>query len=298
MMNKKYFLQAMAMMLGVVLSVSFVSCGDDDEDDSGSSTPAVSNSVLSSRLKDVNGKTLLLTACGGYEYKYSNNGALYECGGRPYEVDGLTYKCSYSGTNIEGSFNLNRDGLVSKANCKIEEFDRESGILEWVCNWEFSYSYNAEKQLQKVEATTHQQDCDESGTPKSNGEEHAVLTYTWANGNLEKVVTTTQDVGYVSDHFFHPSVYTFTYGNELNVTRQPVRSLEIIEDAGMIDVHMLGLFGIGPRNFPISYTLEKTEEDGDTYKGSESISFTLNDDGSINTETVSRYDAYQYTYMK
>mgnify|MGYP006988853715 FL=1 len=300
MMNKKYFLQAMAMMLGVVLSVSFVSCGDDDEDDSGSSTPAVSNSVLSSRLKDVNGKTLLLTAVGDNEYRYASNGSLLMCGWLSnmnskdrFMFDGLNYTAGDDEIEVDGRVELNRDGLVSKGYCNIKESYNESGIIEWTCSWEFTCTYNSEKQLQKIEATTHQEHFDENGQLEHSGEELAILTYTWTDGNLVKVVTTYQESGHVSDDFFKPMTVTYSYGNEENVTRQPLKCQEMLYDRGFMELNVLGLYGIGPRNFPISYTLERN-----TYKSSESISFTLNDDGSINTETVSRYDAYQYTYMK
>lgn len=288
MMSKKYFFQAMAMMLGVVLSVSIVSCGDDDDEPgSGSSTqtPTLPNNVLSSRLKDVNGNTLLLTACLG-EYKYSTNGTLYQCGNdhHPFDVDGLTFNNNY---DTNGQFELNRDDFVSKASCVYQKHYEESGLLRHVINEEFSFSYNAEKQLKTMEVTSHQEEYDESGKLEYSGVEHAVYTYTWANGDLEKITIAVS--GDVADHGYHPSVYTFTYGSEPNDTRQPVFCQDMIHNTLLIDVHVLGLLGTGPKHFPKSYTLEQTKEDGTTSRRSENVSFTLNSNGSINRENDITY---------
>lgn len=295
-------------MLGVVLSMGLVSCdivvAEDDPVPStpvSPTSPASSTSGLSSRLQDVDGHVLFLTKIDDYEYNYASNGTLVSCGLLSYtdshdhfQLDGLNYKGGVYGTDIDGSVELNSDGLVAKGYCTIKESYNESGIIEWTCSWEFTCTYNAEKQLQKIEATERQESFDANGQSAQSGEEKAVLTYTWTDDNLVKVVLASEESGYVSDHFFRPRTYTFSYGNEENVTRQPVSCQDMLDDRGFMNLNVLGLYGVGPKNFPKSYTEERIEEGKLTVR-TEDVQFTLNENGSIHTENSA---IYQYGELK
>jgi len=111
---------------------------------------------------------------------------------------------------------------------------------------------------------------DENGNLSKSGSGQATLTYTWVNGNLLKIVIS-EDEGTL-DQLYHNKEYTYNYSDMQNVTKQPLKCQNhFASDFGINHLHSLGLFGVGPANFPSG------------------VSFTLNENGTINTENNSQY---------
>ena len=159
-MKKEKLFHLLPLMMVAALTFGFAACGDDDDDEGGSgsgSTPTTSNSVLSSRLKDKDGKAVLLTKCNYKSFHY-DNGKLVSIGGTDSEdgedlllFDGLTYKGNVHVDILEGKFDLNKDGLISKVSCTLkhdgtEQDDNMSGV--------YTFKYNNEKQLTEIKGTS------------------------------------------------------------------------------------------------------------------------------------------------
>lgn len=254
------------------------------EDGANTDTPSTSTSQLTCRLKDKNGNPVLLTACGNWKYSYTDDGKIIFFGAEEdipdehFVVDGLTFKSEKTYDRgsmlvIEGTLELSQDGLIAKAIIVLTEF-RANGVLASKYSTTHSFVYDAEKQLQKVDAETNDERYDESGIISRSGSGKATLEYSWTNGNLQKVEIT-EDEGSM-DHLYKNKVYTYSYSEKQNITRQPLAcQCHIASDIGINHLYRLGLLGVGPSNLPTG------------------VSFTLNDNGTIDTE-----DNKQYTYAQ
>ena len=247
----------------------------------------LSNSELSSRLKDKNGNPVLLTSRGKRGYRYTSDGRLavfgdvvndYGNSEEHFVVDGLTFKSEniHNSGSIErfnGNLELNQDGLITKAVVVFTGI-RNNGQLKDKYSTTHSFVYNTERQLLKIEVETKDERYDENGNLSKSGSGQATLTYTWENGNLLKVEIS-EDEGTL-DQLYHNKEYTYNYSKVQNVTKQPLKCQNhLASDFGINHLYGLGLFGVGPAYFPTGVT------------------FTLNENGTINTEGNS-----QYTYAE
>lgn len=251
-----------------------------------------SNSELSSRLKDKYGNPVLLTSTntnGTRGYRYTSDGKLaifgdvvndYGNSEEHFVVDGLTFKSenihnSGSKEKFDGNLELNQDGLITKAVVVLTGI-RENGLVKnkYVIN--YTFFYNAEKQLLKIDEEENEEKYDENGNLVKNESGHGVQTRTWKNGNLIKVEFT-QDAGELDlSSRKGNQTSTYSYGQGQNITKQPLADQKhLLSDFGINHLYALGLFGVGPANFPSNVT------------------FTLNENGTINTLNNS-----QYTYAE
>ena len=191
-------------------------------------------------------------------------------------VDGLTFKSEdiHNSGSIErfnGNLELNQDGLITKAVVVFTGI-RNNGQLKnkYVIN--YTFFYNAERQLLKIDEEENEEKNDETGNLEKARSGHGVQTRTWKNGNLIKVEFT-QDNGELDlSSRSGNQASTYSYGQGQNVTKQPLPDQKhLLSDFGINHLYALGLFGVGPANFPTDVT------------------FTLNENGTINTKGNSQY---------
>lgn len=252
----------------------------------------LSNSELSSRLKDKYGNPVLLTSTntsGTRGYSYTSDGRLAIFGDVDSEfgnseehfvVDGLNFKSEYihdSGSieRFYGNLELNQDGLITNAIVMLTGI-RNNGQLKnkYVIN--YTFFYNAERQLLKIDEEENEEKYDENGNLERARSGHGVQTRTWKNGNLIKVEFTQDDGELDLSSRSGNQAASYSYGQGQNVTKQPLPNQKhLLSDFGINHLYALGLFGVGPANFPSDVT------------------FTLNENGTINTLNNS-----QYTYAE
>lgn len=295
----------------LLTSTSFVACSsdDDNENENGNGNGNVS-SVENPLQKE--GKLLLSGITGNYYSGYVYNMTFeYDDQLRPtgcYELDEGEYyyefKIDYDKGIMEWDDDIltasfNDKGYITKLKCDYSEIE-DGDKYDWKI--EHNYTYDKEGHLIKFifECNNKYQgeDIYETDIDKQT------VVFTWENGNLVSYTGTGVEQcnhnGQV-ENISSKWSQTFTYGNQPNKFKQYI---EITDDeAGSM---VSGLFGVFSEKLPItlieSYT-SNSDTDGeysthDEYKGS----FTLNADGSINTETWTENDgtpdvtfAYHYT---
>ena len=315
-MKKEKLFHLLPLMMVAALTFGFAACGDDDDDEGGSgsgNTPTTSNSVLSSRLKDKDGKAVLLTKCNYISFHY-DNGKLVSFGRTDSEdgedlflIDGMTYKNAVDPNMvgapdiIEGRYELNKDGLISRVSCTFKEIKNPGGILDDSMSGVYTFKYNNEKQLTEIKGTSLlYEEYNKDGQLKEKDEAEVTYTLTWKNGNLEKIdyrASGYEEENGVRQEINESRLYmTFTYGDEMNITKQYPDCLyfhlsDMFEEYE--DLSKLGLFGVGPAYFPNGYTRY-----GEDRQRKTNVSFQLNDNGTIAVEKQDNWEIkYEYVQL-
>lgn len=284
-MEMKYlnrYFWGLSFGLATVCAMTFSACSDDDEDNGGSGTTAEVENPL------VTEGGVLLTSLKYYgssspddEYTFWYDDQL-----RPYEASD-EYETLFSIDYEHGMMSMpvwgGASGLAVSFNAKgyltkikgswsyKEDGETYSGSADW------SMSYDKEDHLTAytMVSETRESEYYEKGNFKA--------TFTWSNGNLVSAKVEdkwtdgkTEEAG--------TTVNTFTYGNQVNKFKQyPAYFF-----ASDIPFFAVGMFGVGPNMLPTSYEeVANYEEEGEKggYQENGTFTFTLNDNGSINTET-------------
>lgn len=295
----------------LLTSTSFVACSsdDDNENENGNGNGNVS-SVENPLQKE--GKLLLSGITGNYYSGYDSNLTLeYDDKFRPigcYELDEGEYDYEFKINYDKGIMEWDTEVLTASFNdkgyikkLKGEYSETEDGVKEYHKS-ESNYTYDKEGHL--IKATYEWTDKYEDEDIYETDIDKQTIVFTWENGNLVSYTGTEVEQynrnGQV-ENISSKWSQTFTYGNQPNKFKQYI---EITDDeAGSM---VSGLFGVFSEKLPVtlieSYT-SNSDTNGeyssyDEYKGS----FTLNTDGSINTETWTENDgtpyvsfAYHYT---
>lgn len=200
-----------------------------------------------------------------------------------YDQEGLSVSFNDKGyiTKISGSWEDKGDGYVYRGKTtQIYKYDNNNHLV----SFEESAEYHDEEDGEK---------WDEKST--SN------LVLTWENNNLIKTETNSEfsgDDGTGKYNF----VQTFTYSDKANKYRQ----FPGILGADFL-LSLVGLCGVGPEKLPSAYAsteLEEGIEYGKEYKyeyqHSWNIAYSLNENGSIDTETSTDEDGrtvkYKFNY--
>lgn len=289
----------------LLTSTSFVACSSDDDNENGNGNGNVS-SVETPLQKE--GKLLLSGINSGDVYNLTFE---YDDQLRPtgcYVLDEGEYdyefKIDYDKGIMEWDDNIltasfNDKGYITKLKCDYSEIE-DGDKYDWKI--EHNYTYDKEGHLIKFifECNNKYQGEDIYGTDIDK----QTVVFTWENGNLVSCTGTEVEQNNHNGQVENISSkwsQTFTYGNQPNKFKQYI---EITDDeAGTM---LSGILGVFSEKLPI--TLKETyTSNSDTYgeysdhyeyKGS----FTLNADGSINTETWTNNDgtpyvsfAYHYT---
>ena len=292
----KFFTMAMIAMM----SFSLTSCSsDDDEDNDGGSASSINNPLVKE------GGLLLtsITCQFGYsgDIDYDTYRFFYDEKLRPYKCDNgddddaAYFIIDYDNGKMDmphwdGASNLslsfNSKGYITKVkgSWSYAYADNYAGSLEW------NASYDKDGHL--TEMTTTEEE-------KSDYYDKGISTTTlsWIGGNLVSYNSESKwydEDGQVVES--DSSTGIFTYGTQQNKYKQFPAILAVSDDTGLFN---MGLFGLGPNDLPTSYNEVYVEDDGGIkYEKNYTSTFTLNDNGSIDTEIwTSDRDNYPRKYM-
>lgn len=280
-MKNLFRINLMAMM--AVCAITLSSCSSDDDDNGNGGAPSGNGSALVTEAK-----VLLdyISYKDDYEeeilfmYKYDEQFRPYFCTELD-EYDDIFYIDYKAGKidmwdELEGlSISFNSKGYITKIsgswNYKDDEEDYSSkGSLT------YSFNYDASGQLVGVDMSDNETEVD--GSYVYNDKTTTKGTLTWKDGNLMNSESTTTFSGDYKGTY--KCVLSFTYGNQPNKYRQyPGHMCD--DDMGFTGA---GLWGVGPKMLPKTITNYYSEDDEYEDEYGYTGTFTLNDDGTINTE--------------
>lgn len=260
MFKTKHFLSyAAALAVATILCGSLTSCGDDEDE-----------------LYPPKGNGLLVTSVGPHRFTYDESGKLtgisHDNETLAMQGDKLTLNTD-DGT-IQMSLSFNSDGLLTKIKfIEEDKYYKDEGTIN------YSYSGHRLKSLSfSAKGTEEHATYEESGN----------ANFTWKDGNLVQVAAAGKEsereegVSY-SDSW--ETTYTFTYGSQANKFKQfPYfvgADITGYEDNALC---VVGFYGYGPDYLPTSCT-EENVGNGKTEKQTNTLSFTLNADGILSSES-------------
>ena len=297
-MKNLFRINLMAMM--AVCAITLSSCSSDDDDNGNGGAPSGNGSALVTEAK-----VLLdyISYKDDYEeeilfmYKYDEQFRPYFCTELD-DYDDIFYIDYKAGKidmwdELEGlSISFNSKGYITKIsgswNYKDDEEDYSSkGSLT------YSFNYDASGQLVGVDMSDNETEVD--GSYVYNNKTTTKGTLTWKDGNLMNSESTTTFSGDYKGTY--KDVLSFTYGNQPNKYRQYPGYMC---DDGM-GFTGAGLLGVGPKMLPKTITNYYSEDDEYEDEYGYTGTFTLNDDGTINTEKwtdneTGRIDQYMFHY--
>lgn len=291
-MNKSNLLKSFsALAVAALFGGSLISCSGDG--DSYAPTP---------KITDKDGNTVQVTNAGGLQFTYDDSGKLLSMsnGSKTYVLqDGkFAFEVSKGKTTGKVDVYLNSDALISKIEVEMEvsegdEYEKNEMTIE--------YSYDS-RRLDECEASGKGEYKSGKDSYSYNGS--ADIEYVWENDNLMKVnVDTKSNYKGDGDSFDEDVtiVYDYTYGQQANLAKQLPYFMGYVitgtEDFGGL-FSVLGLFGYGPAYLPTGFVETETEnEDGETHThtNNRSLSFVLNDNGTIKSESMLN-NRFVYTY--
>jgi len=278
--KRKIMKKFLWMTLAAVMCL-FTACSDDDD------------KVPEGPVATFAGK--LPTKIGHYTFVYDENNRCVQVkdgSDTYYEIDyakGIItsddedLNISFNGkgyiTAISGKWNYEEEGDIYKGSGKI------------------SFHYNGKGEL--VSCSEKSSESGVENEERFSYESAYESTYTWDNGNLIKTVskgTETED----GEKYEFGETYTIKYGdkkNEVGQNTMQQHNVLDLEDGGMFS--LVGMFGKSSLYFPVSYTEKWYESDAEGKDEDErnySVRYTLNEDGTINTEYINEYEVYSYLY--
>lgn len=300
----KRFFSSLMFGLMAVCAMTLSACSDDDDDNGGgSSTSSVDNPLVSD-----GGLLLTSISCQrGSSNDIDTYYIYYDAKLRPYKYSFVEYDdyaddvliIDYDNGKMDmpdwdGASNLslsfNSKGYITKVKGSwsySEDGENCSGSLEW------NASYDKDGHLTGMTMN------EEEKSDEDNDKGISKTTLSWTGGNLVSYNSESKwydEDGQVDES--ESSTGIFTYGTQQNKYKQYPAILAVSDDTGLFN---MGLFGIGPNNLPTSYSEVDVEEyKGNKYEDRENFTstFTLNDNGSIDTEIwTSDSDDYPKKYM-
>ncbi len=282
------------------------SCSDDDENGGtgGGAIGGTSDMPASPVITTESGQKLLLTSVGDVQYTYDNAGFCTGIDGydddenwviryKPFKIT-VDYGPDTQIDECTGTFNSK--GFLKSLSVTIngDEENLKDNLL---------FAYDAENHLIKSTTSYFFQWKEEYdgevyvGSEKGEG----TTSFIWTDGNLTKGICAWSCIYSEDGEKFYETEkedYTITYGETPNKYLQYPNALDFLLDYGL---GMTGMMGAGPRMLPskVEYKGESDYGDGDVEKWEEShrYEYTLNEDGTIASET-SYYGngTYDYTY--
>ena len=286
------FFSSLMFGLMAVCAMTLSACGDDDDDNGGLLLTSISCQSGSSNYMN--------TYCINYDaklrpYKYSfeyddfandiliidyDNGKM-DIPDPDWDGDGVWP------SNLSLSFNSKGYITKVKGSWSYAYADNYAGSLEW------NASYDKDGHLTEMTTTEEEKsDYYDKGISKT--------TLSWIGGNLVSYNSESKwydEDGQVVES--DSSTGIFTYGTQQNKYKQYPAIISVYDYE--VVLFKMCLFGLGPNNLPTSYNVVGVEEDGGykyEYKENYTSTFTLNDNGSIDTEIwTSNRDNYPRKYM-
>lgn len=273
--------------------------------------------VPSPSLKDKNGNKVTVTKVGNYYFNYDDEGKLKSFGNSSYnehyEIADDKFSIKYVANDgysdmaeVEINASLNSAGYISaiEGNLNVSYEDKYELMKEEASVF-MKFYYDSNGQLNRIEG-----DASVSGE-EGEYEDGQLYSYKfsysssidnkldWKDGNLISLhseINTDGNEGGERYNYTSETDYNISYGNKQNPARQHTYYLsnDLFEDAGsdllLIDAFaIVGLMGKGTAMLPTAYSYKGEEYDdyygeGDNWQGNYTLSFTLNSNGTINTE--------------
>ena len=274
---KRYLSNTIAALAAVVLMAGFTACGSDDDE---GGVPSKPTAIYGNRL---------LKSIGEYSFNYDENGRCTKilCYGEEF----ITIDYSRSTITLEEeTYNatFNSNGHLSRLSANINE-SQDGYKYKLTGNSTFNYD-NAGHLTggTSTYAAEYSEDGEyytESGATK--------IKYTWSNGNVTNVYLTEE---YTEDGEQENGTTSIdiTYGDNENPYKQWTYATEDFMMAADA-IGFIGLLGNGPELLAKSYTETENYDGGSNTTRTKSVSYTLNDDGTIGTERIGN-GRYNYTY--
>ena len=294
-MKKDFLWSLMAVMIAMTISVSFVSC--DNDDDNGSS--GVNNvSALTGIIDKESG--LRLKSLGDYTVYYNSEGLFDSIAHTDdylddyafrYGPDKITYTHGYFfDFSRELSVKYNKSGWMSSYESK-ETGDWSPSKVEayWNGTGTATFTYDDEGHLTSITRSGAETGLELKGPYTSSWLEE--ITLTWENGLLKEMKY--NETGFENARTWS-GVYTFSYDTEyMNKYKQWVY-IYIFGQYNDIFLPYLGLLGVGPDKLPstVIFTFtDKYGKVGDSGTETYPCSYEFNADGS-----VAKANGWEYTY--
>lgn len=295
--------KALTLTCIAFVSVSFISCGGDD--DEGASANGSDNAGI---ITTSDGEKKLLTAVGGTRFEYDENDKLTgisEQYGNEYEVsyNPFTITCngtySYDTQSITISdISINGKGYITSLK-EVSLYQSDDVKEEETTT--LSLSYDGSGHITSISGNTvyKYSDSEETGTEKASGS----YKFTWSSGKLVKISGTSSE----SDGSKYKVTVDFEYGdNEYpNLSHQFTDSMlgDALDDNGWLAY--LGYIGIGGDYLPTSSYREwedKYDDEEESGSNTYTYSYSFNSDGTISSESY-KYNSSkswittQYSYI-
>ena len=271
--------------LAVIAVPAITSCKDDEPNGANDADKAI---------VDFDGERL--TNIGSYNFEYDKEGRLVEIYGSSVELEIDYSKGKIEADDEEGTIKFNGKGYVSELSASWEEYEESYGeVYQYKGSGTMKYSYDSNGHLTSISASSKETGKYDGET--STWETNYTTTLKWNNGNLTRATLSGWEKEDGEKYNFTED-YTISYDNEVNTFKQIPVSLSnyIYADDGLNLLASVGLFGKGPENFPTGYEEHDIYDDDDyDYNYTLSMSFILNDNGSIRQER-SDYFTYGYGY--
>ena len=283
----KRFFSSLMFGLMAVCAMTLSACGDDDDDNGGLLLTSISCQSGSSNYMN--------TYCINYDaklrpYKYSfeyddfaNDILIID-----YDNGKMDMPDWDGASNLSLSFNSKGYITKVKGSWSYAYADNYAGSLEW------NASYDKDGHLTEMTTTEDEKsdEYNEKGISKT--------TLSWTGGNLVSYNSESKwydEDGQVVES--DSSTGIFTYGTQQNKYKQYPAIISVYDYE--VVLFKMGLFGLGPNNLPTSYNevyVGEYEGNKSEYRENYTSTFTLNDNGSIDTEIwASDRDNYPRKYM-
>lgn len=277
-----------AVAICVFMAVSMSACGDDD-DDNGDDT-------ASGEVTEIGGTHL--TGIDNCSMKYDGQGRLVEVGLYGYEE---VIKIDYS----KGKMTINEDGDINEYNVKFNgkgylteitgdfSYEDEYESSKGSGSYKISYDGDQIKAINMSSSTTFKdKESGQSGKATTKG----TLTYKWSNGNLISYDYSFSE-SYPGESFTGIGKCTYAYSTTVNTFRQYTYNMSSQVTNGYFFFAMAGLYGKGSAYLPSSSTYHfEWSDDEEDEDGTETYTFGLNTNGSIEWEQEGSYNRDYYIY--
>lgn len=277
---KKYFLNRAALLVATaLLTCGFTACSDDDDDGGG----APDKPVI-----DYDGK--LLTSVGNYNFQYDSNDRCVKITYSGYDEATIDYdRGVIVFDDEEYNVKFNSNGYITQMSASYSE--RDDGVTYKVSETH-TFNYNSDGRM--TGGTSKSTETASGGGQSYSATYESNAQCTYSGGLMTRVVLTEteKENGYTETD---EETYDITYGEQDNTYGQWTEAYENIlletDGAGFV-----GLFGKASSKLISSYTETDKENGRVTETETNSVTYGLNTDGTINTEKIGRYSTYAYRY--
>lgn len=267
--------------LFVTACAVFVSCSDDD--DEGGSIPTGPVATYAGNL---------VKKAGPYTFYYDENGRCSKIESNGYDGAG---EFDYS----KGTYTLDDDDQVYKVT-----FNGKGYITKLSTSWNYpdydgndytgngtlSFSYDGDGHLIGCTINGTETVVNDEGSEKYNETGKGVMT--WVNGNLMKT-SKVYDAVWGGEKYKNTYDCEFEYGNQRNVTGQYCSTLIDGISMELDALALVGMFGTASAYLPVKCSTSELFE-GDLYENTKYPTFTLNSDGTIDSEN--NWGRWNYSY--